>query len=39
MRGHSLPHTLVQLHEQAEFVKAVHDMASIGTESGELPLA
>ncbi len=39
MRGHTHPHTLVQLHEQPEFVKAVHEVASIGAESGELPLA
>jgi beta-N-acetylhexosaminidase len=39
MRGRPHPHTLVQLHEQAEFRKAVHDVASIGAETGELPLA
>lgn len=39
MRGHPHPHTLVQLHEQPEFVKAMHDVASIGAETGELPLA
>jgi beta-N-acetylhexosaminidase len=39
MRGHPHPPTLVQLHEQQEFVKAMHDVAGIGAESGELPLA
>ncbi len=39
MRGHVHPHTLVQLHEQPEFVKAMHDVASIGAQTGELPLA
>ena len=38
MRGRPHPGTLVQLHEQAEFVKAVHEVASIGSETGELPL-
>ena len=38
MRGHPHHHTLTQLHEQAEFVKAVHDVASVGAETGELPL-
>lgn len=39
MRGHPHPATLVQLHEQAEFVKAVHEVASIGAGTGELALA
>ncbi|MBI1175750.1 MAG: beta-N-acetylhexosaminidase [Sideroxydans sp.] len=39
MRGRLHPATQVQLHEQAEFIKAVHDVASIGAETGELPLA
>lgn len=39
MRGRAWPETLVQLHEEAGFVKAVHDVASIGAETGELPLA
>jgi beta-N-acetylhexosaminidase len=38
MRGHPHPATLVQLHEQAEFVKAVHEVANIGTQPGELAL-
>ncbi len=32
MRGRPHPDTLVQLHEQPEFVKAVHEVASIGSE-------
>src|SRR5512139_27045 len=39
MRGRSHPETLVQLHEDAEFIKALHDVASIGSGSGELQLA
>ena len=39
MRGRPHPEMLVQLHEQAEFVKAVHEVASIGSVTGELPLA
>jgi beta-N-acetylhexosaminidase len=39
MRGRPHPPTPVQLHERPEFVKAVHEVASIGAESGELPLA
>lgn len=39
MRGHPHPATLVQLHEQAEFVKAVHEVATIGTQPGELALS
>ncbi len=39
MRGRPHADTLVQLHEQAEFVKALHEVASIGSGSGELPLA
>jgi beta-N-acetylhexosaminidase len=38
MRGYPHPHTLVQLHEQHEFVKAIHEVASIGAQTGELPL-
>ena len=38
MRGRSHPDTLVQLHEQAEFVKAVHEIATIGEGTAELPL-
>ncbi len=39
MRGRPHSDTLVQLHEQQEYVKAVHEVASIGVSSGELPLA
>ncbi len=39
MRGRSHPDTLVQLHEQAEFVKAVHEIAAVGEGTAELPLA
>lgn len=39
MRGRPHPAALMQLHEQGEFVKAIHEVASIGVESGELPLA
>jgi beta-N-acetylhexosaminidase len=39
MRGHQHPETLAHLHEQAEFLKAVHELAEIGAGSGELPLA
>ncbi len=38
MRGHSHPDTLVQLHEKAEYVKALHEIAGIGSVSGELLL-
>ncbi|MDE2118415.1 MAG: beta-N-acetylhexosaminidase [Betaproteobacteria bacterium] len=39
MRGRSHPESLVQLHEQAEFVRAVHEVAAIGAGTAELPLA
>ncbi|HEU0187824.1 MAG TPA: beta-N-acetylhexosaminidase [Gallionellaceae bacterium] len=39
MRGRPHPETLVRLHEDAEFIKALHDVASIGSGSGELQLA
>ncbi len=39
MRGRPHPETLVQLHEQAGFIKALHEVASIGSSSGELQLA
>lgn len=39
MHGRSHPKTLMQLHEEAEFVKALHEVASIGMREGELPLA
>ncbi|MBU1776580.1 MAG: beta-N-acetylhexosaminidase [Gammaproteobacteria bacterium] len=37
---HGRPHsgTLVELHEDAEFVRALHEIASIGMSEGELPL-
>lgn len=38
MRGQIHPETLVQLHEKAEYVKALHEIASIGSISGELSL-
>lgn len=39
MRGRPHPETLVQLHERPEFIKALHEVASIGGGSGMLPLA
>jgi beta-N-acetylhexosaminidase len=39
MHGHPHPWTLVKLHENADFVKAVHEVANIGMREGELPLA
>jgi beta-N-acetylhexosaminidase len=39
MHGRSHPKTLMQLHEEAEFVKALHEVAGIGMREGELPLA
>ena len=39
MRGRPHPDTLVQLHERAEYVKAGHEVASIGASSGDLPLS
>ncbi len=38
MRGHHHPDTLVQLHENGEYVKALHEIAGIGSVSGELAL-
>ncbi len=38
MHGRSHPQTLVQLHEDAEFIKALHEVGSIGMREGELPL-
>lgn len=38
MRGHGHPDTLVQLHENGEFVKALHEVASIGSSTGDLLL-
>ena len=39
MRGRAHPPTLVQLHEQHEFVQALHEVAMIGSGTAELPLA
>jgi len=39
MRGRHHPSLLTQLHGQAEFVKAVHEIAGIGSGTGELNLA
>ncbi len=38
MHGRPHPATLVQLHEDAEFIKALHEVAGIGLREGELPL-
>ena len=38
MRGHAHPRTRAQLHEDADFIKALHGIASIGVSEGELPL-
>ncbi len=38
MRGKAHPSSLIQLHGQAEFVKAVHEIAGIGSGTAELPL-
>jgi beta-N-acetylhexosaminidase len=39
MRGHQHPATMVQLHENGEYVKAQHEIASIGSASGDLLLS
>lgn len=39
MRGHQHPHTLMQLHQQPEYLKAVHELAAVGASSAELPLS
>ncbi|MEW6563228.1 MAG: beta-N-acetylhexosaminidase [Pseudomonadota bacterium] len=39
MRGRPHPLTSVQLHEQAEYLKALHEIAVIGVSEGNLPLA
>lgn len=39
MRGRHHPSLLTQLHGQAEFAKAVHEIAGIGSGTGELNLA
>jgi beta-N-acetylhexosaminidase len=38
MHGHPHPLNQVQLHENADFIKALHEVASIGMREGELPL-
>ncbi|MBI4807787.1 MAG: beta-N-acetylhexosaminidase [Nitrosomonadales bacterium] len=38
MHGRTHPRTLVQLHEDADFIKALHEVAGIGMQEGELPL-
>jgi beta-N-acetylhexosaminidase len=38
MHGHAHPRTLAQLHEDAGFIKALHEVAGIGMREGELPL-
>jgi len=38
MHGRANPRTLAQLHEDADFIKALRDVASIGMHEGELPL-
>lgn len=38
MRGHPHPETLVQLHERSEYIKALHEIATIGSSSGDLAL-
>jgi beta-N-acetylhexosaminidase len=39
MRGHPHPDTIVQLHENGEFVRAQHEIAGIGSASGDLLLS
>jgi beta-N-acetylhexosaminidase len=38
MHGHVHPESIVELHENSKFVKAVKEIAGIGMSSGELPL-
>ena len=38
MHGRQHPRTLAHLHEDAGFVKALHEVAGIGMHEGELPL-
>jgi len=38
MHGRPHPQTLVQLHEDADFIRALHEVGSIGMREGELPL-
>jgi len=39
MRGRPHPDSMVHLHEQPEFVKAVHEIATIGPGTADLPFA
>lgn len=39
MRGQPQHHTLAQLHEQPDYLKAVQELSVVGVESRELPLA
>jgi beta-N-acetylhexosaminidase len=39
MRGRHQTNTLVQLHEEADFMKAVHEIATIGRGTAELPFS
>ncbi|MEK7810498.1 MAG: beta-N-acetylhexosaminidase [Pseudomonadota bacterium] len=38
MHGRAHPKNLAQLHEDAEFIKALHEIGKIGIREGELPL-
>ncbi|OIR17216.1 beta-hexosaminidase [mine drainage metagenome] len=38
MHGRPHPRTLAQLHEDADFIRALHEIANIGITEGELPL-
>ena len=38
MHGHPHPKTMVQLHENADFIRALHEVSNIGMHEGELPL-
>jgi beta-N-acetylhexosaminidase len=38
MHGRHHPKTLAQLHEDAEFVRALHEVGKVGMREGELPL-
>ncbi len=38
MHGRAHPSTLVQLHEDADFLRALYEISSIGMREGELPL-
>lgn len=38
MHGRTHPRSLPQLHEDSDFIKALHEIASIGVREGELPL-